>query len=62
MRHKIQPHERGHRAPFSASEPTEQYSIKVVQSLKQRLVSLGAVKVRKILESAVLAQETGPKK
>lgn len=49
-RHKITDSERGHRAPLSDKEPTEQYTIKVVQSVKKRLVEAGTKKVREHLE------------
>ena len=63
MRHKIQPNERGHRAPLSENEPTKQYSIKVTQSLKQKMIALGPTKVREILEYGTsCAKKTGRKK
>lgn len=52
-RHIIKYSERGHRAPLSKEEPTEQYSIKVVRSLKQKLISIGPAGVRKILTDSM---------
>lgn len=60
MRHIITPEQRGHRAPLSKDEPTEQYSIKVVRSLRKKLVALGAEKVREILRAGTsCAKKTG---
>lgn len=59
-RHIIKGSERGHRAPLSKEEPTEQYGIKVVRSLKQKLVSIGPAAVRKILtDGTFCAKESG---
>lgn len=50
VRHKITDSERGHRSPLSTDEPTEQYSIKVVRSTRQRLVGAGTRRVRELLD------------
>lgn len=56
-RHIITDEERGHRAPLSEQEPTEQYSIKVVRSLRDKLIRLGADAVRKILKNGTEKME-----
>ena len=62
MRHIITDKERGHRTPLSKEESTEQYSIKVVSSLKQKLVAIGSSAVRKILtDGTSCAEESGKK-
>ena len=50
-RHKIQPHERGHRKRLSENEPTRPYSIKVPQSLRERLDAAGPQRVRDHLDT-----------
>ena len=61
MRHIIQPHERGHRAPLSKDEPTVQYSIRLVRSTRERLQEAGTAQVRAMLDewakSPSMAQE-----